>query len=71
MTICGGKRRSAFNLLQGFRRFLGPDADARRAPGTLPIRRSLARMRSQARNAASSKSGRIDGKDLPARYVLA
>src|SRR5208337_927886 len=37
--------------------FLALDLESRRAPGTLPIRGSLATMSSQARSSASSKSG--------------
>ena len=55
-TPCGRYR------FEDFAAFLAPDAEARRVPGTLPIRGSLARMRSQARRAASSKSGASTGR---------
>src|SRR5271157_495037 len=42
--------------------FLALDLEARRVPGTLPIRGSMATMSSQARSAASSKSGASAGR---------
>ena len=47
---------------EGFADFLAPDTEARRIPGTLPIQGSLATMSSQARSAASSKSGASTGR---------
>src|SRR5439155_19489719 len=45
----------ALVCFEGFAHFLAPETEARRVPGTLPIRGSLATMSSQARSAASSK----------------
>ena len=51
-----------FHRVWGFARLLAPDPEAPRAPGSLPIRGSLARIRLQARSAASSKSGASTGR---------
>src|SRR5208282_453747 len=52
----------AFAGLKGFTACLVPGPGTRRAPGTFPIRGSLARTSSQARCAASSKSGASEGR---------
>lgn len=45
-----------------FAAFFAADLEARRVPGTLPIRGSLATTSSQACSAASSKSGASNGR---------
>src|ERR1022692_4793620 len=57
-----GARLGAFARLGDFAAFWAPDPAARRAPGTLPIRGSPAAISSQARSAASSKSGASAGR---------
>lgn len=59
-----------FAPFKDFGGLLGPDPEARRVPGTLPIRGSLATMSSQARSAACLEIWRIGRKDLPARDLL-
>src|SRR5208337_5564231 len=51
-----------FARFEGFGAFLAPNPEGRRAPGTLPIRGSLATTSSHARSTASSKSGASAGR---------
>jgi hypothetical protein len=52
----------AFDFFKGSAVFFDFDLEARRTPGTLPIRGSPTRTSSQARSAAASKSGASAGR---------
>lgn len=69
MTLLGWVGAPASRLARSYRfeeldfgAFLARGRDGRRAAGTLPIRGSAARISSQARRAASSKSGALAGR---------
>src|SRR5215471_15569531 len=53
---------SALARFRDFGAIFAPDPEGRRLRGTLPIRGSLAKISSQARSAASSKSGASTGR---------